>query len=391
MNPPRPDMENFFATCPRGLEGVLAEELTALTAADVRPVDGGVGFRGPYVLCYRINLESRIASRVLWRVGQCRYRDENDIYAAAKTLRWAQWFSAQQTIRVDTAAIKSPLRSIDFVTLRVKDAVCDVLREIEGVRPDVDTRQPDIRIHVFLTRDEAMFYLDTSGEALFKRGWRTATGEAPLRENLAAGILRLAGWTPEQVLLDPMCGSGTFLIEAMLIAMRRAPGISRSFGFEKLRNFDRKAWDALHQQVAALENKSIKTICYGYDLSGDAIAQARENVAALGLEGNIVLKQCSFEDSKPPASAGVLITNPPYGVRMEELDDLAAWYPKLGDILKQRYSGWTAYILTADLRLTKLMRLQASRRMPLFNGALECRLFKYELVAGSMRKTKESA
>lgn len=383
-------MDTFFATCPRGLEGVLAEELTALTAAEVRPVDGGVGFRGPYALCYRINLESRIASRVLWRVGQCRYRDENDIYAAAKKLHWAQWFGANQTIRVDTAAIKSPLRSIDFVTLRVKDAVCDVLREAEGARPDVDTRQPDVRIHVFLTRDEAVFYLDTSGEALFKRGWRTATGEAPLRENLAAGILRLAGWTPDQVLLDPMCGSGTFLIEAMLIAMHRAPGINRSFGFEKLRNFDRKAWEALRQQVAAQENKSIKTIVYGYDRSGDAIVQARENVAALGLENHIQLKQCSFEDSKPPTPTGVLITNPPYGVRMEELDDLAVWYPKLGDILKQRYSGWTAYILTADLRLTKLMRLQASRRMPLFNGALECRLFKYELVAGSMRKDSKS-
>ncbi len=387
---PNPEMENFFATCPRGLEGVLATELTELTATEVRPVDGGVGFRGPYALCYRINLESRIASRVLWRIGHCRYRDENDIYTAAHKLRWAQWFGAQQTIRVDTAAIKSPLRSLDFVTLRVKDAVCDVLREVEGVRPSVDTRQPDIRIHVFLTRDEAMFYLDTSGEALFKRGWRTAVGEAPLRENLAAGILRLAGWTPEQVLLDPMCGSGTFLIEAMLMAMRRAPGLNRSFGFEKLRNFDQKAWETLRRQIAAQENKSIKTICYGYDRSGDAIAQARENVAALGLENHIVLKQCSFEDSKPPAPAGVLITNPPYGVRLEELDELAAWYPKLGDILKQRYSGWTAYILTADLRLTKLMRLQASRRTPLYNGALECRLFKYELVAGSMRKPTAS-
>lgn len=383
-------METFFATCPRGLEGVLAEELAALGAQDVRPVDGGTGFRGPYALCYRVNLESRIASRVLWRVGHCRYRDETDIFSAARKLRWTQWFGPQQTIRVDTAAIKSPLQSLDFITLRVKDAVCDVLRDAEGERPSVDTRQPDVRIHVFLTRDEVVFYLDTSGEALFKRGWRGATGEAPLRENLAAGILRLAGWTPDQALLDPMCGSGTFLVEAALMATRRAPGLNRTFGFEKLRNFDHKAWDTLHQQVAAQENKSIKTMIYGYDRSGDAIAQARLNVAALGLEQRIELKQCSFEDSKPPTASGVLITNPPYGVRLEELDELAAWYPKLGDILKQRYSGWTAYILTADLRLTKLMRLKASRRTPLYNGALECRLFKYELVAGSMRKPAAS-
>jgi putative N6-adenine-specific DNA methylase len=384
-------MESFFATCPRGLEAVLGDELAALGAQDVRPVDGGTGFRGPYALCYRVNLESRIASRVLWQIGHCRYRDENDIYNAARKLRWMQWFGPKQTIRVDTAAIKSPLQSLDFVTLRVKDAVCDVLREAEGARPDVDTRRPDVRIHVFLTRDEAVFYLDTSGEALFKRGWRTATGEAPLRENLAAGILRLAGWTPEQPLLDPMCGSGTFLIEAALMAMQRAPGFNRSFGFEKLRNFDRKAWETLRQRVTTNENKSIKTSIYGYDRSGDAIVQARHNVAALGLENRIELKQCSFEDSKPPVPAGVLITNPPYGVRLEELDDLAAWYPKLGDILKQRYAGWTAYILTADLRLAKIMRLQPSRRTPLYNGALECRLFKYELVAGSMRKTKEGA
>jgi putative N6-adenine-specific DNA methylase len=384
-------MESFFATCPRGLEAVLGDELAALGAQDVRPVDGGTGFRGPYALCYRVNLESRIASRVLWQIGHCRYRDENDIYNAARKLRWMQWFGPKQTIRVDTAAIKSPLQSLDFVTLRVKDAVCDVLREAEGARPDVDTRQPDVRIHVFLTRDEAVFYLDTSGEALFKRGWRTATGEAPLRENLAAGILRLAGWTPEQPLLDPMCGSGTFLIEAALMAMQRAPGLDRSFGFERLRNFDSGAWTTLRSQVAAKENKSIKTSIYGYDRSGDAIVQARHNVAALGLENRIELKQCSFEDSKPPAPAGVLVTNPPYGVRLEELDDLAAWYPKLGDILKQRYAGWTAYILTADLRIARLMRLQPSRRTPLYNGALECRLFKYELVAGSMRKTKEGA
>lgn len=379
-------METFFATCPRGLEAVLAAELAALGAQDLRPVDGGTGFRGPYTLCYRVNLESRIASRVLWRIGDCRYRDDKDIYAAARKLRWIQWFGAQQTIRVDTAAIKSPLQSLDFVTLRVKDAVCDVLREAEGARPDVDTRSPDVRIQVFLTRDAAVFYLDTSGEALFKRGWRTATGEAPLRENLAAGILQLAGWTPEQPLLDPMCGSGTFLIEAALLAMRRAPGLNRSFGFERLRNFDADAWTRLKADATNNEKISIKTSIYGYDRSGDAIAQARQNVAALGLEERIELKQCSFEDSKPPAPAGILITNPPYGVRLEELDDLAAWYPKLGDILKQRYAGWTAYILTADLRIARLMRLQPSRRTPLFNGALECRLFRYEIVAGSMRK-----
>ncbi len=381
-------MERFFATCPRGLEGVLADELGTLGASGVQSADGGAGFSGPFALCRRANLESCVASRVLWQVGHCRYRSENDVFNAAKKIRWAQWFGPKQTIRVDTAAIKSPLQSIDFVTLRVKDAVCDVLRDTEGLRPDVDTRNPDVRIHVFLTRDEAVFYLDTSGEALFKRGWRTVAGDAPLRENLAAGILRLAGWTPEQPLLDPMCGSGTFLIEAALMARNRAPGLGRRFGFEKLRNHDTAAWQAQLAAAAENENRSIKSNIYGYDRSGDAIALARRNVEALGLQDVIALKQCSFEDSKPPLHSGILITNPPYGVRMEELDDLAAWYPKLGDILKQRYAGWTVFILTADLRIAKLMRLQPSRRTPLFNGALECRLFKYEIVAGSHRRDK---
>jgi len=381
-------MERFFASCPRGLEGVLGEELQSLSASKLEPVDSGVGFSGPYALCRTVNLISRIASRVLWRVGAARYRSEIDIFNAAKRIPWGQWFGPQQTIRVDTAAIRSPLNSIDIVTLRVKDAVCDVLRKTAGSRPDVDTRNPDVRIQVFLTRDEAVFYLDTSGDALFKRGWRGAAGEAPLRENLAAGILKLTGWTADVPLLDPMCGSGTFLIEAALMARGRAPGLGRRFGFENLKNHDPAAWQHEREQAAAQENKSIKTDIHGYDRSGDAIAIARRNVGALGLLEDIALKQCSFEDSKPPGPAGLLVTNPPYGVRLEELDDLAAWYPKLGDILKQRYAGWTAYIFTADLRIAKLMRLQPSRRTPLFNGALECRLFRYEIVAGSMRKPK---
>lgn len=381
-----PVLDHFFATCPCGLEPVLADELRALEAQSVQHTDGGVAFSGPMISAYRANLESRIASRVLWRIGESRYRSDEDIYQAARRLRWHDWFRAAQTIRVNTAAIKSPLRSIDIVTLRVKDAICDVLRETEGKRPDVDTGNPDVRIHVFLTKDTATFYLDTSGEPLFKRGWRGATGDAPLRENLAAGILKLAGWTPDQVLLDPMCGSGTFLIEAAMMALHRAPGAKRRFGFEQLRNFNATAWRQLQDHAAKSEKTSIRTNIYGYDRSGDAITIARENVTRAGLESFIQLKQCRYEDSSPPAPTGILIANPPYGVRMEEAEELAAWYPTLGDILKQRYAGWTAHIFSGDLRLPKLMRLKPSRRIPLYNGALECRLFRYEIVAGSNRR-----
>lgn len=382
-------MEHFFATCPRGLEAALAAELSALAAHEVKAVDGGVQFAGPFELCYAVNLESRIASRVLWRVGQAHYRSEQDIYDAARALPWRDWFGPERTIRVNVAAIRSPLKSLDYATLRIKDAACDAFRAATGQRPDVDTRNPDVRIHAFLTATDFTLYLDTSGDALFKRGYRTAASEAPLRENLAAGILRLSGWQPEMPLLDPMCGGGTFLTEAGMIALDIAPGANRSFGFEKLKRFDPKAWQALRERAQARRKISIKTAIYGSDRFGDALKLARANLAAIGLENIVSLKQANVLEMPPPAESGIIVTNPPYGVRMDEQEELAQFYPQLGDALKKKYSGWTAYILSADMRLPKLIRLTASKRTPLFNGALECRLFEYKLVAGSMRKPKE--
>jgi putative N6-adenine-specific DNA methylase len=383
-------MENFFATCPRGLEQVLVAELVALGAHGAEAVDGGVAFAGERPLCYAANLESRVASRVLWRVGSAPYRHEQDIYEGARSLPWPRQFDVRRSIRVDTAAIKSPVRSLDFVTLRVKDAICDVFREARGERPDVDTREPDVRIHVFLTQNEATFYLDTSGEPLFRRGWRAVRGEAPLRENLAAGILKLTGWAPPTPFFDPMCGSGTFLVEAAMMALDIAPGTNRAFGFEKLKDFDAAGWRALRDRARARGRPVSALEMYGSDRSGNALGLARENLRAAGIAGAVRLKQMSMLDARPPAAAGIMAMNPPYGERTGEDEELAAFYPKLGDVLKQRFTGWTAYIFTADLRLPKLIRLAASRRIPLYNGALECRLFKYELVAGSRRREKKS-
>jgi 23S rRNA (guanine2445-N2)-methyltransferase len=384
-------MDKFFATCPRGLERVLAAELAQLGADSIQAVDGGVGFAGELRTCYAINLESRVASRVLWRVSEAGYGSEHDLYEAAHGIEWPRWFSPAHTIRVNVAAIKSPIKSLDFVTLRVKDAVCDVFRAARGRRPDVDTRSPDVRVHIFLTRDMATFYLDTSGEALFKRGWRSAAGVAPLRENLAAGILKLAGWSAPVPLLDPMCGSGTFLVEAAMMALDAAPGLGRAFGFEKLANFDSKAWAVLLERARARRRGTQPLPIHGSDKSGNALRRARDNLAAAGLEAAVHLKQKDILDGGPPAAAGIMVMNPPYGERLAAADELAAFYPKLGDALKQRYSGWTAYILTADLQLAKLIGLAASRRTPLYNGALECRLFEFKLVAGSMRRTKRNA
>jgi putative N6-adenine-specific DNA methylase len=382
--------EQFFAPCPRGLESVLADELKALDAGNLAPTPGGVGFAGPSDLCYRVNLESRIASRVLWRVWQGPYRHEQDLYEAAAALPWRDWFSADRTIKVKVSAQQCPLTSLDFVTLRVKDAVCDAFVNVARTRPSVDTANPDVRVDVFLDETRATFYLDTSGEPLFKRGFRTARAEAPLRENLAAGILKLAGWTPDQALLDPMCGGGTFLMEAAMIGRGIAPGLGRRFAFEKLNRFQDKSWRTLCDASRARQQMETPLRIFGSDVNGNVLAAAKANLDAAGLADAVGLKQVSVLDLKPTAEAGVIVMNPPYGVRTGEEADLAELYPRLGDVLKQRFAGWRACIFTADMRLPKLIRLTPSRRTPLFNGALECRLYEFKLVEGSMRRQKQT-
>jgi len=384
-------MEKFFATCPRGLEPLLAEELQQLKAENIHAVGGGVEFSGDFPLCYRANLESRIASRILWQVATDRYRNEDDIYRTAYALPWNNWFEPERTIRVDVSAIKCPLKSLNFITLKIKDAVCDKIRRLSGRRPSVDTRQPDVPIHGHLTDRDFTLYLDTTGDPLFKRGRRIAQGEAPLRENLAAGILRLTGWLPGIPLLDPMCGSGTFLLEAAQMALDVAPGLGRHFAFEKLKNFAERLWHELLQQSAARQKPRVSLPIYGSDLSNEAIKSARTNLAAAGLEKVVSLRQANVLEISAPAKEGVIVTNPPYGVRLGDQQELAEFYPKLGDVLKKKFSGWRTYIFSADMRLPKLIRLAASKRTPLFNGPLECRLFEYKMVEGGMRKKNPQA
>ncbi len=383
-------MHSFFAPCPRGLESVLAAELEQLDASCLEPSAGGVRFRGDWLVCYRANLESRIASRVLWRIATQPYESEADVYNAVRALPWDQWFASTLTIRVNVAAIKSPLRSLDFVTLKIKDGVCDKFRDTTGRRPNVDTVSPDIRIHGFLDARTFSLYLDTSGDALFKRGLRKVAGEAPIRENLAAGILYLAGWKPGVPLLDPMCGSGTFLLEAAQIALSVAPGSGRGFAFEKLKSFDAERWKQLRQAAIARQKAKIRQPIFGSDLYGDALAAARENISATGFSEIIALKQANVLEISAPAPFGTIVTNPPYGVRMGDPQALGDFYRKLGDVLKKKFSGWNAYIMTADPLLPRHIRLTPSRRIPLFNGALECRLLEYKIVAGGMRKQKTS-
>src|SRR5450755_4565514 len=309
-------MERFFAPCPRGLEGVLAAELADLGAGELSAAEGGVAFGGSIELAYRANLESRLASRILWQVGYGTYRDEQDIYDLALGLDWPQWFRADRTLRVDVAATRSPLTSLEFATLRIKDAVCDRHRAAGGIRPSVNKDQPDVRVHAYLTAGEATFYLDTSGEPLFKRGYRRQTAEAPLRENLAAGLLRIAHWQPGTTLLDPLCGSGTIAIEAALIALDIAPGLKRTFGFQKLAWYEGSTWQRIKQAAQRRVRAATPLDIYARDIDDIAIHQCHVNIDAAGVAGAIVVEQVDALAGAAPTSEGAIVANPPYGVRL---------------------------------------------------------------------------
>ena len=378
--------EPYFAPCPRGLSHLLADELNALGAQSVHADDAGCRFSGPFELVYQANLHSRIASRVLWQVAHFPYGKEQDIYDAARALPWAQWFDVKRTIKVEINANRCPLKSLDFITLRIKDAVCDKFRDTKGARPSVATQEPDIRIHAFLDPTHCWIYVDTSGQPLFKRGSRDHAGEAPLKKNLAAGILKLSGWQPGTPLLDPMCGSGTFLVEAAELALRRAAGMGREFAFQNLTRFEPARWKSAMDAAKAAEIAPGEPHIYGSDMYGYALQHARANLTAMGLADHVMLKQANILEISAPADHGVLVTNPPYGVRIGEQEELRELYPKLGDVLKQKFAGWNAYFFSADTALPKGIRLSASRKTPLFNGKLECRLYEYKVVAGSNRK-----
>jgi putative N6-adenine-specific DNA methylase len=376
----------FFAPCPRGLAPALAEELASLDAQRVEAGEAGVAFSGPFDLVYAANLHSRIASRILWQVARFPYSSENDIYERGKEVRWQGYFSAERTFKVETNAHRSPVKSLDFVTLRVKDAIADHFRGALGRRPSVSPREPDVRVHAFLDEKNCTLYIDTSGEPLFKRGRRDHVGEAPLKKNLAAGILRIAGWRPGIALLDPMCGAGTFLSEAAEMSLGMAPGRAREFGFQKLARYNASTWERMLEKAKRDEKPVAPLPIHGSDLYGRTVDHARMNLREAGLEGAVTLKQVNLLELAPPAASGLLVTNPPYGVRLGEKEKLAAFYPQLGDALKKRFAGWTAYILSGDPELAKLIRLQASKRTVLFNGALECRLYEYRMVAGGNRR-----
>jgi len=381
------------------MEAALAEELREIAQQSTtmkvhNEVPGGVHASGDLEDSYRINLHSRIASRVLMRMAAGGYKNENDIYDLTLAQPWEEWFGYDHTIRVDLTAVKSPLKSLEFTTLKIKDAICDRFLDQYKKRPSVDTKEPDMRIFGFVDAHQFIVYLDTSGEALFKRGWRTETGDAPLRENLAAGLLRVAGWKPGMPLFDPMCGSGTILCEAAQMVQGVPPGARRRFAFEKFHDFDPQPWQDMKAAIKPNPLPAEPTI-FGSDISGDMVAMARHNLRSAGILFDVPLKQIEAQQVQAPTSQpGILLTNPPYGERIGvrgdsslEQDELAnSFYADFSSTLKQRFAGWTVFLFTADLGVPKLLRLKESRKTPFFNGALECRLFRFDMVAGFNRR-----
>jgi len=408
----------LFLPCAAGVEGFLADEvhtLTGLTGHDLLVGRGGVLLQASWRDALRLNLHSRLAQRVLVQLAQRPYRGENDLYALAGDVAWEIWFTARQSFKVEVTAQHSPLKSLNFAALRVKDAVADRFRAKGGSRPDVDTQRPDVRIHLHLTSDQATLYIDTSGEPLFKRGWREDKGDAPLKETLAAAMIAATGWQADAPLYDPCCGSGTIAIEAAQIACRIPPGGKRRFAFERLLPYQAHVWSAIKEEAASEIQASAAPI-FGSDVSHRMVDFAQRNAERAGVAHAVQLRGGDALQRMPPCEQpGVMLLNPPYGERIAaagtagrsarermgvveragretaQTEDGVDFFAQLATHWKKHYAGWQAWMLTPDLKLPGKMRLKESRRVPMWNGPIECRLFRFDMVKGAVRQRPEGA
>jgi putative N6-adenine-specific DNA methylase len=405
---------DLFLPAAGGVEPLLADEARRITGAPVEAVRGGVFVRGGTLEAMQLNLESRLAQRVLWPLIDAPYADEHALYALAREVPWAEWISPQQTLRVDVNAQGSPLQSINFAALRIKDAVCDSVRETSGgERPSVDRDRPDLPLVLYLGPAHATLYADTSGEALFKRGWRDAKGgredvkgDAPLRETLAAAMLAAAGWQgrpDDGPLFDPCCGAGTIVIEGAQIACGIAPGAQRHFAFERMLHFRQSmaAWRDLQRLAHARVHASPVPI-FGGDISFRMTELATRNAERAGVGQAIEFRTADALQRLPPAPRGTLMMNPPYGERIDVRgtgtraareglggdEATTAFFSNLAAHWKRHYAGWSAWVLSPDMKLPSRLRLKESRRVPLWNGPIECRMFRFDLVAGSAREPR---
>jgi putative N6-adenine-specific DNA methylase len=394
----------LFLPCAAGVEGFLADEvhrLTGLAGDDLLTGRGGVALRASWRDAMLLNLNSRLAQRVLVQLSHVPCRNEQDLYEAASAVAWEIWFTPRERFKVEVTAQHSPLKSLNFAGLKIKDAVADRFRHRAGVRPDVDTQSPDVRVYAHLTSDSATLYIDTSGEPLFKRGWREDKGEAPLKETLAAAMIAASGWDATLPLYDPCCGSGTIAIEAAQVACRIAPGLLRRFGFEKLLPYEVHVWQPLWEEAKARQRPPSAPV-FGSDVAFRMVDFAVRNAGRAGVADAVQFRGGDALQRMPPtAEPGVMLVNPPYGERIETAgvagrtqrgreraqgDEGGDFFNQLASHWKKNYPGWTAWVLTPDLKLPSRMRLKESRRVPMWNGPIECRLFRFDMVRGSARK-----
>jgi putative N6-adenine-specific DNA methylase len=444
----------LFLPCAAGVEELLAAEVKRITGTPGKAWRAGVQVAGSWRDAMLLNLHTRLGQRVLIELQHNQYRSEQDLYNAAANVAWEIWFTPKQTFKVEITAQHSPLTSLNFAALKIKDAVADRFRDKYDVRPDVDTRWPDVRIYAHLTVDTVTLYIDTSGEPLFKRGWREDKGDAPLKETLAAAMIAASGWSGEEglckqgvPLYDPCCGSGTIVIEAAQVARNIAAGMGRRFAFEKFVPYQPHVWEGLLDQAEAAITEPMAPI-FGSDVSFRMVDFAQRNAERAGVADAVQLRGGDALQRMPPAPSGVMLVNPPYGERIDvagvagtpgasaaqgrerrqsqfqgqgidefgqplpqdDRDDstdgprrdrganpgreqaqtaageeASDFFPQLASHWKKNYAGWTAHVLTPDMKLPQKMRLKESRRVPMWNGPIECRLFRFDMVAGSAR------
>ncbi|HUS23937.1 MAG TPA: bifunctional 23S rRNA (guanine(2069)-N(7))-methyltransferase RlmK/23S rRNA (guanine(2445)-N(2))-methyltransferase RlmL [Candidatus Binatia bacterium] len=379
----------LFATVPRGVEPLLAAELAALGAQAVKETGGGVSFAGDNALACRVCLWSRLASRVLLPLHRFALTGTDSIYEAGRTLRWPEIFALERTFAIEVAGRSRHVTHTQFAGLRLKDAIADGFRDATGARPDVDLRDPDVRLHLHLDGDAGTISFDLSGEALHRRGWRKSGVEAPLKENLAAAILVRAGWPQRaaagEALLDPMCGSGTLPIEAALMAADVAPGLTRArFGFEAWSGHDAALWRSIREEAEARAEAGLARPLgpiVGGDAETSALRASHENARRAGVSGLVRFEKGDVAAARPPAARGVLVANPPYGERMGEENELVKLYSLFGATLKQHFGGWHALVFTARADLAPRLGLRAEKMWSLYNGALPCKLLAFDVAA----------
>jgi putative N6-adenine-specific DNA methylase len=373
-------MNQYFATVANSLEPLVVEELEQLGGHAVEPGFCGATFEGDRTLLYRVNLWARLPFRILMKLHEFPCQSAEDLYRGIQSLDWSEYLMPDLTLAVNATGKTDHLNHTHFTALQVKNAIVDQQQAMFGDRSDVELHDPDLRINVHLKREICTVSLDSSGNSLHRRGYRPAVGAAPLKESLAAALIQLSGWQPEQMFYDPLCGSGTLPLEACLKALNIAPGLFREqFGFETWLDFDLDLLERLIQDAEASQRETLPAPIWGSDREASVIEQAIANAQNCGVLNQVWFSEMDLSEVVAPTDSGVLFCNPPYGERLGRDSDLGAFYKQLGDVLKQRFKGWTAFILSGNKELAQSIGLKSSQRIAVYNGTLPCQLMKYEL------------